>query len=70
MTCDSSQFRAPVSLNYEDLSVKLHKGNNGFGFKIRKGLMIEVSSSTKCYIITICILVVWWLIEIVQVIIQ
>ena len=33
---DSPQLRAPPSPNYEEFSVKLHKGNKGFGFKIRK----------------------------------
>ena len=33
---DSSQLRAPSSHNDEEFSVKLHKGNKGFGFKIRR----------------------------------
>lgn len=36
MITDSPQLRAPPSPNYEEFSIKLHKGNKGFGFKIRK----------------------------------
>ena len=33
---DSCQLRAPLSPNYEELSIKLHKRNKGFGLKVRK----------------------------------
>ena len=52
----SSQLRAPLSPNYENLSVKLHKETKDLVLKLGKIiLMIEVSSSTKCYIINLAV---------------